>query len=126
MFARAVAAGVPIRWVAGDEVYGDAPDVGVGCEYQRIGYVLGIACNHRVSTDAGPERVDWLAARLPRWAWQRLSAGRGAKGERLYDWAWIATHPTRSTRADTRTDGGTDSGTDGGTDGGDVLDTQRW
>ena len=30
-----------------------------------------------------------LAARLPKRAWQRLSAGKGAKGQRYYDWAWI-------------------------------------
>jgi SRSO17 transposase len=30
-----------------------------------------------------------LAAGLPRHAWQRLSAGPGAKGQRYYDWAWI-------------------------------------
>jgi len=114
MLTRAVQAGVPIRWVAGDEVYGDAPDVGVECEYHRIGYVLGIACNQRVHTDAGPERADLLATRLPPHAWQRLSAGRGAKGERLYDWAWIATTTAHTTRADTPTDSG------------DVLDQQRW
>jgi SRSO17 transposase len=27
--------------------------------------------------------------RLPRRAWQRLSAGNGAKGHRHYDWAWV-------------------------------------
>jgi SRSO17 transposase len=63
-----------------------------------------------VGTAAGAQRADRLAARLPRWAWQRLSAGRVANGERLHDWAWIATHPTS---------------TDTSTDGGDVLDTQR-
>ena len=34
-------------------------------------------------------RADELAARLPKQAWQRLSAGDGAKGRRWYDWAWI-------------------------------------
>jgi SRSO17 transposase len=34
-------------------------------------------------------RADQLAARLPKQAWQRLSAGPGAKGHRYYDWAWI-------------------------------------
>ena len=34
-------------------------------------------------------RADALAARLPRRAWQRLSAGDGAKGHRWYDWAWV-------------------------------------
>src|SRR5208282_5359559 len=32
-------------------------------------------------------RVDEIANKLPRRAWKRLSAGQGAKGERLYDWA---------------------------------------
>jgi hypothetical protein len=36
----------------------------------------------------GPRR-DALAASVPRGAWQRLSAGRGAKGQRYYDRAWI-------------------------------------
>jgi hypothetical protein len=34
-------------------------------------------------------RADELAARLPRQAWQQLSARTGAKGRRYYDWAWI-------------------------------------
>ena len=33
--------------------------------------------------------ADVLAARLPRRAWQRLSGGNGAKGQRYYDWAWV-------------------------------------
>ncbi len=34
-------------------------------------------------------RVDEIAAQLPRRAWKRFSAGHGAKGERLYDWALL-------------------------------------
>jgi len=34
-------------------------------------------------------RAKELATRLPRQAWQRLSAGGGAKGRRWYDWAWV-------------------------------------
>ncbi|MER6599133.1 hypothetical protein ACFWRZ_05280 [Streptomyces rubiginosohelvolus] len=34
-------------------------------------------------------RADTVAWRLPATAWQRHSAGRGAKGYRHYDWAWI-------------------------------------
>ncbi|GAA0927319.1 hypothetical protein GCM10009549_49350 [Streptomyces thermoalcalitolerans] len=38
---------------------------------------------------AGPGRfrVDAPATRVPRTAWQKLSAGDGAKGHRYYDWA---------------------------------------
>jgi SRSO17 transposase len=43
----------------------------------------------RYPTANGPDRADAIAARLPRRAWQRLSAGAGAKGHRVYEWAWI-------------------------------------
>ena len=89
MLTRALHAGVPARWVAGDEVYGNDPGLRAECEAQRIGYVLAIGCDRRVRTPAGPVRADALVAELPRWAWQQLSAGPGAKGERNYDWAWI-------------------------------------
>jgi SRSO17 transposase len=89
MLARALRAGVPARWVAGDEVYGNDPNLRAECEAQRIGYVLAVGCDRRVCTAAGPVRADALVAGLPRWAWQQLSAGPGAKGERNYDWAWI-------------------------------------
>ena len=39
--------------------------------------------------------TDWLEDVLPR-AWRRLSAGDGAQGPRLYDWAWL---PYRSDTA---------------------------
>jgi hypothetical protein len=40
-----------------------------------------VSCDHRVPAGAGrATRADELAARLPRHAWQRLSAGAGAKG----------------------------------------------
>jgi SRSO17 transposase len=55
--------------------------------------VLQVAANRRAPTHAGPIRVDQLPARLPARAWQRLSAGAGSKGERLYSWAWIALQP---------------------------------
>jgi SRSO17 transposase len=48
---------------------------------------------HTRSDTSWPSAVtdaDELAARLPRRAWHRISAGSGAKGERYYDWAWIS------------------------------------
>jgi SRSO17 transposase len=89
MLARALDAGVPARWVAGDEVYGADPALRAELESRELGYVLAIGCDRRVPTPAGPRRADALAASLPRGAWQRLSAGPGAKGQRYYDWAWI-------------------------------------
>ncbi len=92
MIVRTLNAGVPARWVAGDEVYGADPGLRVELECRRVGYVLAIGCDRRVPTQAGLIRADHLTAGLPRRAWQRLSAGPGVKGERLYDWALIA-HP---------------------------------
>jgi SRSO17 transposase len=89
MLVRALEAGVPAAWVAGDEVYGADPDLRAELEARRVGYVLAIAGNRRLPTAAGPIRADVLAAALPRRAWQRLSAGPGAKGQRYYDWACI-------------------------------------
>jgi SRSO17 transposase len=99
MLTRALRSGVPARWLAGDEVYGADPGLRTECELNRIGYVLAIGCDRRIPTSAGPVRADELAAGLPRWAWQRLSAGSGAKGERYYDWAWID-HTDRAHRDD--------------------------
>ena len=94
MLTRALNAGIPARWVAGDEVYGADPGLRAELEIREVGYVLAIGCDRRVPTAAGLIRADVLTAGLPRRAWQRLSAGAGAKGQRFYDWALITlTHP---------------------------------
>ena len=82
MLTRALNAGVAARWVAGDEVYGADPALRAELECHRVGYVLAIGCDRRVPTEAGLFRADELTAGLPRPAWQRLSAGSGAKGQR--------------------------------------------
>lgn len=94
MLTRALQAGVLARWVTADEVYGADPGLRAELEYHRIGYVLGIGCNRTVPTAAGMLRADQVTGLLPRRAWQRLSAGTGAKGERFYDWAYISLSPT--------------------------------
>ena len=92
MLTRALDAGVPARWVAGDEVYGADPLLRAELEARRVGYVLAIGCDRRIPTHAGLIRADEITAGLTRRSWQRLSAGTGAKGHRFYDWALIA-HP---------------------------------
>jgi SRSO17 transposase len=93
MITRAIEAGVPAAWVAGDEVYGADPQLRKAIRDHRLGYVMQVAANRRVPTHAGPIRVDGLAATLPDAAWQRYSCGPGSKGHRYYDWAWIALQP---------------------------------
>jgi SRSO17 transposase len=89
MIARALDAGVQAAWVAGDEVYGACSRLRGDLEKRRVGYVLAVACAHKVITAAGMRRADELAAGLPPAAWHRCSAGPGAKGHRYYDWARI-------------------------------------
>lgn len=91
MFARAVKAGVPFRWAAGDEVYGASSELREWLESEKKGYVLAVACSARIETKAGPKRADELAALVPEEAWQRISCADGSKGPRLYDWALVAT-----------------------------------
>jgi SRSO17 transposase len=99
MLTRALDVGVSARWVAGDEVYGADPILRAELEARRVGYVLAIGCDRRIPTAAGLLRADKIAAGLPRRAWQRLSAGPGAKGQRYYDWALIS-HPDSTGPAD--------------------------
>jgi SRSO17 transposase len=93
MIGRALDAGTPAAWVTGDEVYGADPHLRADLERRQVGYVLAVAASHQVTTAAGPCQARAIAARLPRRAWQRHSAGEGAKGYRYYDWAWLAIDP---------------------------------
>jgi SRSO17 transposase len=89
MIARALDAGTPASWVAGDEVYGNDPQLCADLHERGIGYVLAVARDHQVRTGIGKRRAVDLAVRLPTEVWQRRSAGSGAKGHRLYDWALV-------------------------------------
>jgi SRSO17 transposase len=88
MLARAFAAGVPAAGVTGDTVYGDDGRLRRWLEDQQRPYVLAVSCSHSVPWEGQPQRVEALSAALPAEAWQRLSAGEGSQGPRLYDWAW--------------------------------------
>jgi SRSO17 transposase len=85
----ALAAGVQARWVTADEVYGGDPKLRDALQDNGIGYVLAVACDHRVPAFNAKSRVDVLAAGVPKRSWQRLSAGPGAKGPRVYAWTWV-------------------------------------
>jgi hypothetical protein len=58
-------------------------------EARQLGYVLAVARDHRVGFGGVSHRVDALLARVPARAWQCVSAGGGAKGQRHYDWAFV-------------------------------------
>ena len=90
MLERAFQSGVSCGWVAGDEVYGRDSKQRRWLEARRQPYVLALAADQRLwRQDMRQHRVDEIANQLPKRAWKRLSAGQGAKGERLYDWALL-------------------------------------
>jgi SRSO17 transposase len=89
MIARALDAGTPAAWVTADEVYGQDPTLRAELARRGLGYVLAMAKSHAVTTAIGARPVIELAGKLPARAWQRVSAGPGAKGPRWYDWALI-------------------------------------
>ena len=85
MLERAHAAGLPFAWVTGDSVYGADLALRRWLRARGLGYVLAVTKAQRL----GLARVEDHAAELPPTAWQRLSAGDGAKGPRRYDWAYL-------------------------------------
>jgi SRSO17 transposase len=94
MLERALDARVPAAWVTGDEVYGACPALRAWLEARGVGYVLAVACDHRVPVGGEACRADALLGCVPARAWQCVSAGRGAKGHRYYDWAFIRLDPS--------------------------------
>jgi SRSO17 transposase len=91
MIERAIAAGVPFEWVTGDSVYG-VGEIEMMLRQAGKGYVLGVNATHPFTSWIGKPEVagtaEAIAGNLEESAWQRLSAGEGSKGERLYEWAY--------------------------------------
>ena len=104
--------GVPMRWITGDEAYGDLPYLRERIAAEGLWYVLAVSCNTHVWTEmpgtespepytfgrprkhvrlapgAPPSQpVEALVAAWPAAQWQRLTIAAGEKGPRIYDWA---------------------------------------
>jgi SRSO17 transposase len=75
MICRALDAGAPAAWITSDEVDGANPGLRAELEARGVGYVLAVACDHRVRSGGATLR------RRP------AQAGPGA-GERLSRAAW--------------------------------------
>jgi len=85
MLERAFLAHVPYAWVAGDSVYGADSALRRAIAAAGKGYVLTVtSAQHLGLRPVG----DW-AKEVPKGGGTRLSAGDGAKGPRLYDWACV-------------------------------------
>jgi SRSO17 transposase len=93
MLERTLAAGVPIRWVVADSVYGHSPELRLFLEAQGYAYALAVPSIEVicVQTRDGPllSEVGSIAHQLRAKDWQRLSMSQGTKGERLFDWALV-------------------------------------
>lgn len=93
MLERALTGGVPAKWVTGDEVYGHDRKLRLWLESWPQAHVMAVPTNEPVWQGFQQLRVQALITPLAANAWQRLSAGDGAKGPRLYDWAVIPVNP---------------------------------
>ena len=101
LLERALDAGVPAAWVAADEVYGNDTKFRRALEAREQAYVVAVRSDYPVSTwppFGPPDRWTMtavVAAALSAGVmpWQRRSAGAGAQGPRLYDWASLPVRP---------------------------------
>lgn len=93
MVERLLDEGLSVAYVLADAVYGSASSFRRPLEGRGQPYILAVRGNHalRFLDDCHLVQSDpaTLAADLPPEAWQALSAGEGAKGQRLYHWARI-------------------------------------
>lgn len=112
MLEHAWQQGVPMRWVTGDEVYGDAPALRDAIARHGRLYVLAVRTHTpvwierppiiepqpqergrprtrvRLAEDAPPATtVAAVVAAWPEQRWQRLTVAEGEKGRITYDWA---------------------------------------
>lgn len=97
MLERALTHDLVARWVTADEVYGNDRALRLWLEQRRIPYLLACKRTERVwvLTRRGLAQmaVATLAAQVPAPQWQRLSAGDGVKGPRVYKWARVPLRP---------------------------------
>ena len=93
MLERAFATDVPHAWITADEVYGQDRRLRLWLEEQERSFVLAVSSQEKpwIWWERAPRqiRVDKIADRVPKGGWHRTSAGKGSKGERLYEWALV-------------------------------------
>ncbi|GAA3476048.1 hypothetical protein GCM10018966_005750 [Streptomyces yanii] len=84
MVLRALGSPLPITWVTADSAYGQESRFRRLLEQSGVGYVLAVP---KSQFTVGCPRIEGLFAQAPDEAWEKISCGNGAKGERFYDWA---------------------------------------
>ena len=119
MLEHAWELGMPMRWVTGDSVYGDSPELRAAIQAHGCWYVLALTwCDPLLGGATSPRRAasgdGWTpaagraagraagekraqgpdggggdCAACPSAQWKRLSVGTGTKGPRIYAWARV-------------------------------------
>jgi SRSO17 transposase len=89
MVERALAGGLPARWVVGDEVYGNDGRLRQALEERQQRYALTISATTDLWVGWRQREARAIIAAQPAAAWETLSAGDGAKGPRVYDWTRV-------------------------------------
>jgi SRSO17 transposase len=86
---RRLAARLPVRWAAFDEVYGRSEDLRKACAKAGLAYVTIIPRDYQVTLPSGKTiRAEEALASA---RFERRSCGTGTKGPRYSDWAMTAT-----------------------------------
>ncbi len=92
MLERAFTAGVPAAWVTADSIYGGDFNLRRDVTEQGQRSVLAVTSTQSLWVwEHGVPRqrpIRDIVARVAPEAWVQLSAGDGAKGPRVYEWAW--------------------------------------
>ena len=71
---------------SGDSVYGDDRALRLWLEQRQQAYVLAVSGKESVWLREEQRQIKTLLAEVSSQGWERLSAGAGRKGARLYDW----------------------------------------
>jgi SRSO17 transposase len=90
--------GLSFDFICGDEVYGSCTQLREHLEQRGQAYVLRVASSFTVSLAPGTTMTCADAVKKllrGKRAWEVRSAGKGSKGDRWYEWAWLATASPR-------------------------------
>lgn len=88
MLKRTFANDVKPAWVVGDEVYG-CYALRAWLEEKKQPYVLAVASNYPVCIGIRQHKVRDVLTTMDELSWEKISAGKGTKGDRYYQWCRI-------------------------------------
>lgn len=87
MLERTFSHGIHPQWVLADAIYGSTYEFRKYLLDKKQAYVVAVSKQQHISMNFQQIRVDAAIENFPAEAWNKISAGTGAKGERWYEWA---------------------------------------